>query len=574
MPTDNPTDKPPAPYQPNKRTIGELLSMTSPPIVVPDWQRNYSWSRSHVETFWNDLSDFERRCGEKPSGEYFLGSVVIVETSAAQHLLLDGQQRLATSAILLSVIRDFIKNFKADASHRIQARYLADVDDAQNKTVYKLTLNAYDREFFRQKILEERNANFADPESEHASHKLIASARQFFEEVFKEKYDSLTPEEAFQWSLRIQTVLMNHMTVISVTSTDEDSAAEVFETLNDRGIGLSTPDLLRNLVMRRANDDTRPDIVNLWGDIIEFDADSEIKTFLRHYWISHFGDVKTQGLYREIKSHLLKNNVDSLKFSRELADASIAYRDLKAGRHDDEEVELLLCDISEMGAGSNILYPVLLSIIQTLEEGEIRAATETLLNLYVRHSVIAGLENSKLENQIYKVATVLRANKNLDAAIRSMAEAAPDDAAVQSNFGKLSINHNGTRRYLLRKLEEKKRTTEELRINPPSKVHVEHIYPQTPQTGHRIQNHEQYINRIGNLTLLSKRLNLTIKNSPFNEKKPFYKKSELLLTKDVGMADEWGPKQIDDRQSKLAKLAPSVWPIGNPHPARAEAADF
>jgi uncharacterized protein with ParB-like and HNH nuclease domain len=47
------------------------------------------------------------------------------------------------------------------------------------------------------------------------------------------------------------------MSVVAVSSTDEDNAAAVFETLNDRGIGLSTPDLLRNLLLRRATGSRR-----------------------------------------------------------------------------------------------------------------------------------------------------------------------------------------------------------------------------------------------------------------------------------------------------------------------------
>ena len=116
-------------YHPDKRTIGQLLSTTSPPIVVPDWQRSFSWTKSHVETFWNDLSEFARRnSGAKIENEYFLGSIVIVEASDNSSLLLDGQQRLATSAILLSVIRDFLGRYDKNAAKSLQSKYLTDHD--------------------------------------------------------------------------------------------------------------------------------------------------------------------------------------------------------------------------------------------------------------------------------------------------------------------------------------------------------------------------------------------------------------------------------------------------------------
>ncbi len=75
------------------------------------------------------------------------------------------------------------------------------------------------------------------------------------------------------------------------------------------------------------------------------------------------------------------------------------------------------------------------------------------------------------------------------------------------------------------------RTTEELEVSSPSRVHVEHIYPQNPREGERLDNHNQLINRIGNLTLLSSRLNMAIRNGNFGEKKPAYAQSEILITK-------------------------------------------
>ena len=77
-----------ATFDTNKRTIGELLSMTNPPIIVPEWQRDYSWTTREIETFWLDLIAFmERYPDDNVRGrEYFLGSVVLVLRPDA-HLL-------------------------------------------------------------------------------------------------------------------------------------------------------------------------------------------------------------------------------------------------------------------------------------------------------------------------------------------------------------------------------------------------------------------------------------------------------------------------------------------------------
>src|SRR6266576_3543848 len=98
---------PPAPaqiytFQPDKRTLGQILSNTSPPIRVPDYQRDYSWDKDQIEEFWNDLIEFSGTSLEGLVGrEYFLGASVLVNNGTF-HLLLDGQQRLATATILLA----------------------------------------------------------------------------------------------------------------------------------------------------------------------------------------------------------------------------------------------------------------------------------------------------------------------------------------------------------------------------------------------------------------------------------------------------------------------------------------
>lgn len=94
-------------YDADRQTIGSLLATTSPRIEVPEWQRSYSWDTTQVETFWNDLLTFSDRypANTIQGQEYFLGSIVLVTRPDAVELL-DGQQRIATATILLSVLRD------------------------------------------------------------------------------------------------------------------------------------------------------------------------------------------------------------------------------------------------------------------------------------------------------------------------------------------------------------------------------------------------------------------------------------------------------------------------------------
>jgi hypothetical protein len=307
--------------------------------------------------------------------------------------------------------------------------------------------------------------------------------------------------------------------------------------------------------MRRAPEGQRDEIVSLWGDVIEFDTDGEIRTFLRHFWISHHGDIKTQRLYREIKDTIIARDIDSLTFSRNLKDTSIVYKDVIEGRDNDPIVENLLKNIAELGA--SILYPIVLSVMEVVPTesriGILQAVT------FVRHSVIGQLENSKLENVIYRIATELRAGKSVEDAIKELSEFAPNDDDFRHSFERVSINRTATQRYVLGELELDLRTTAELAVAPPHRVHVEHIYPQSPEPEHRAANHGQILNRIGNLTLLDRSLNSAIKNGTFDKKVPSYAKSEILLTNTLTNYAGWDSEKIVERQEKLADRAPTIW---------------
>ncbi|MBN8686957.1 MAG: DUF262 domain-containing protein [Chitinophagales bacterium] len=548
-------------YTPQKRTIGELLSLTNPPVVVPDWQRNFSWTSSEAQTFWIDLIDFSNKYPNQniTDQEYFLGSVVIVDNNTS-HLLLDGQQRLATAGILLSIIRDYLARYNRDAATRITTRYLTDFDDASDQKIFKLTLNVYDRDFYRREVLEERTADYVAPDPQMLSHKLIREVRESFDLHFRNKYQELNnPLEAHTWALRILQVLVNHISVVAVISTDEDNASNVFETLNDRGIGLSTPDLLRNFLLRRAPDEEREEIVTLWGTIFDIDEEVKIDVFLRHYWLSRAGDVKTRSLYREVKSFIQTNNESSLFFTRNLTDNAEVYKNLLTAQVEDELSSKYLKDIKELGA--NLLYPSLLSAIATYETDEFSSVCKNLIVLFVRYSVIGRLENSPLETFCYNLARDIRNGLSVADLIIRVNEKMPTNDQFRNQFSQTSITRRDSVRYILREIELSKRRTQELEVAPPSRVQVEHIYPQTPLAAERLANHNSLINRIGNLTLLDRRLNAAIKNGNFLAKKPSYQQSELIITNELANYNEWTLAIIEARQLEMAETALSIWRI-------------
>ncbi len=511
-------------YEAGRQTIGTLLATTSPRIEVPEWQRSYSWTTEEIEAFWQDLTAFDVQYPDDNiiGEEYFLGSIVLV-TGGATNLLLDGQQRLATATILLSALHPPVR-----------------------------------------------------PKPTLKSHGLIRKARDYFAERVAEESTTLGGgKAAFQRNLRISRILCDHMSVVAVSSTDEDNAAAVFETLNDRGIGLSTPDLLRNLLLRRAaNDTTRDRIVAAWQTVLAINEEASVDEFLRHYWVSQRGDVKARKLYREIKDKIIAENIESLGMSLDLAETAPVYRDIVRAREDDPELRRLLQGIRALGAKA--LYPALLSGYAVAEGDEgkekLRVLASALTAMFVRYNVIGGRETTVMESTVYEVAAKLRKTKDFDAAVSALADLAPDPADFVARFQRASVSRIATARYLLREIEHAKRRTQEVAVEGTDRVHVEHIYPQTPD-GPKWPNHAQVINRLGNLTLLGKRLNTSIKNADFaTKKKDGYAGSDILMTKELLSLDTWDAAAIDERQRELSGWVFEIWkfPGEAPPPEKAE----
>ena len=191
------------------------------------------------------------------------------------------------------------------------------------------------------------------------------------------------------------------MSVVAVTSSDEDNAAAVFETLNDRGIGLSTPDLLRNFLLRRSPKQDQGRIVEAWQRVLSINEEASVDEYLRHYWVSQYGDVKTRKLYREIKDTIERQNTPSIELSINLAETASVYRNIANADAESSELARTLEAVRALGA--KVLYPALLSgyaacdIDQEMAKLEVFA--KALLTLYVRYNVIGGRETTILEKR-------------------------------------------------------------------------------------------------------------------------------------------------------------------------------
>ena len=383
-------------FQPEKRTLGQILSSTSPPIRVPDYQRDFSWREEQISDFWSDLIGFGGNDSQtKLTGkEYFLGAAVLVN-NGSYHMLLDGQQRLATSTILLAALRDKIREYKADAAQQIQDQYVAFEDHLTGERVFKIELNLFDRKFFRDYI--QSVPRIVETKPEKNSHNLICKAYSYFQERIAEGWEKAGGgKKGFDWAAHITTTLREHMVLVTVTSNNERSAGAIFATLNDRGIGLSTVDLIRTYVLQNTHETQREEILQCWDEIFNACGTTiGAETLIRMSWVAQYGDVKARALYR-IVSEALPAKVSTLDYSRRLRADAQFYRQYRDGDTDDSELQeyWLAFRILNFNAG----LPALLAANRKLPAEEQKRIAQALVALVIRHNIVCSLDRAKTES--------------------------------------------------------------------------------------------------------------------------------------------------------------------------------
>jgi hypothetical protein len=551
-------------FEPYKKTLGQLLSSTSPPLRVPDYQRDYSWEKEHVSEFWEDLKAFAGDDSKlKPAGQYFLGATVLVDNGDF-HLVLDGQQRLATATILLAALRDRMVQFNKNAAQQIQDQFVVFQDELSGGQVFRLELNTFDRSFFRDFI-----QAFPHPTGIIAntkSQQLISRAYEYFaEQVLSGWMDAGDGKPGFEWASHIAIVLRDHFVVITTVSTDEKSAASIFTTLNDRGIGLSSVDLVRSFVLQNAHKSQIPEILEHWESVfIACGKDIGAEALMRMSWVSENGDLKTRALYKVVSESLDKTDSQTqaaLTYSRKLRDDALLYRRMRDGDVDDPDLEEYWLSLRYLKFNAG--YPLLFAAHRMLNEQDQKTLAKALRALAIRHNLICNLDRASLESLSFACAKAISSGASAADALILLRSKSPKDEMFAQSFAALSFNttEHGSARYLLRLFDEYIATTQEVTVAGADRVHVEHIYPQTPRDAERWENHSAFVNRLGNLTLLDRRLNEQIKNSGFQTKKTqAYQSSRLEITRQLLTYTDWSPEQVEERQVSLLGLARKMWP--------------
>jgi hypothetical protein len=500
---------------------------------------------------------------------YFLGPVVVMETKR-EITVLDGQQRLATATILLAVLRDTAHECNAanpfpelDYLARDIQRELIEKKDTSPQA-YSLSLSELDEPFFLQSIK-------SDPplitKSTLRSHQLIRRAYDYLHEEISSLVQGETPHKQAAHLKRLKDVLTKGVSLVAIVVEDEEDAYNIFETLNDRGLRLSVPDLVVNLLLKRCpSGSERQTVRQIWNATIQQMGRRDVARFLRHLWLSQYGDLKSKGLYSEIKEHLSSQKLSSLEFAQTCSEACEDYLklldiDKTLPKDSLQNLEGL---VRYLGVQNSL--PLLLSALQCLNDSDFVKLVKAATALYVRHALIGNQNPLEIETVFYDSARELRAqkaskvssSKALQAAKALLTPISQTDSLVKEKFAELQLSRSEATWVMAQIANARQSKTKEIGMD---RANVEHIFPQN--AGSAWPNRkvlEPFIWHVGNLTILGKRLNTKAQNKSFTDKcTEHYSISEIRMTKDLLQKTTWDEAAIRERAKDLAELVLQIW---------------
>lgn len=549
--------------------IGTLLSNYD--LAVPKYQRSFAWEKENVDDLFKDLNTAMRENRQ----EYFLGTLIL---SDKQQLIkrfevVDGQQRLATTTILLAAIRDYLCSVPgANGNERaslLEREFLWKTDRSTLENTARLRLNIDDNPYFEQAVLfrpdnSKRDAAKAITESERR----IMGARDTAAE-YVQKLVSID-SDPINLLTRLQDYLEKNVKVMCIRVPDDANAFRIFETLNDRGIPLAISDLLKNFLFHMAEDRIE-EVQQNWVSMTSVLDEELTVTFIRHYWSSVHDLTRDKELYEDIKKTIVNKQAAS-DLALELRRNSRLYAAILSESHEFwSEMDLSETERSYVGTLNLLrverIRPLMLAVLDKFNKEQIKQCLRLFVSWTVR-LLIHGGYGGTVEKRYAQHAVDVRLERlcTPEALIQVLQNLIPNDSEFQTSFQTTPVSKQYLARYYLRELEKQaryQRDPQQLPNKDPKAVNLEHILPERPNDlwpSFTNELAEAYVNRLGNMALLRGKHNSKIGNQGFLQKKEYFAKSDFILTKELANYDNWGPSQIDERQKHLAELAVKAWP--------------
>ncbi|GCD11090.1 DUF262 domain-containing protein [Clostridium tagluense] len=532
--------------------------------VIPLFQREYSWGQSQWKTLFNDLLELYNEPNPK---DHFMGSIVTMPVfsrpeGVAKYSVIDGQQRLTTFFIILSVIRDCAKEIGGKLPDIVNELYLFN-KFSEGNDYYKLLPTQGDRKNFFKTMSGSQNG------TEDNLNQMSKAYNYFSKQIKIKKIDVE----------KLLKTLTNSLLIVSITLNKDDNPYRIFESLNGTGLPLAESDLIRNYFFMRIHINDQENVhKNLWKPMQvsfdNFDKENEkgktLSDFIRHFLIKDWGQIKEKEVYSSLKEIADRKSDDEIiLYLTDIYDCSRHYlKLLNPDLEGNSKIRERIKRLNRLDVTTS--YCFILNLYALYSHKKISADDFSELLSIVENFVIRRFICGVPANQYNKIFPTLFRSINKDNIVKSLMEQLkdknyPKNTKFKTQLLTLALYGRGKDnkvKLILESLESWHGHKEQIEFE---KLQIEHIMPQTltdewqKHLGDNWENtYDNYVHSIGNLTLTG--YNPELSNLPYRLKKKEYKNSHLELNKYFEYIDTWNEEQIINRASELAECALKTWP--------------
>ncbi|MCH9845501.1 MAG: DUF262 domain-containing HNH endonuclease family protein [Alphaproteobacteria bacterium] len=564
--------------EPKNQTFSEAIS-NGKLYQIPKFQRDYSWEIIYLDELWQDIEEMIAN-----GQQHFMGYLVLQSEKGKlnKFQVIDGQQRLTTLSLLMLALLHHLQNMannekdseknRTDNQARFSAihdRYLGVFDAITLKHSPKLTLNRHNQPHFNRMI---KNYDIVATRGIIKTNRRLNNAFKFF----KEKTASYQNGEAIAELIEN---IGNGLLFTTITVENDVNAYLVFETLNARGIQLSTPDLLKNYLLSTLSKDSKYDDESFnafeekWEYILTQLGETDFTNFLR----SHMGMTASLPSKKELFSRLKKNINEAdhvMPYLQNIEKMAPVYSAVQKP-HDDfwHEHDAIKGKIRAHLDTLDLFniktpYSLLMAAYDTYmshDSDKFLKILEWIAIISIRYNVICNRPANEQENRYNHIAREITSNHNLQlSSIKMMLKTIyPDDNIIKSSFTDKTLPSKQSSkkiRFLLSHIE-KHLSNGHL---PSDDLTIEHILPQNPdddwQQYFGYDSYETAIDRLGNMALLTKGQNMA--QEPFADKQKILQQSNYKINQHIATEySEWNIENLAKHQKWLAHKVISIWKI-------------
>ena len=523
---------------------------------VPLYQRPYDWDIDKVSVLWDDI--------DKNDPGYFLGFVLfrpehLKDPHPMEFEVVDGQQRLATLLLLLrAAIETFEQIGDKGLARDFQRDCIAQSPAGVKESRLTLILSKRDKDKFESLL---RGESFPGGKK-LSSWKHLDEAIQFF----REQFNHLSKNQGKDGIVNLINEKILKLSFLEVLLGTDSDVYQFFETLNDRGMDLSIADLVKNRVCGEAVKQR----VSVEDSALTIDRISEelgsgkLKTFLLHYCWANVGEEEPPPRKKlmEWYGKRISQGGNVKSFLNHLETYALQYyvNFVEPSKCTDARKREEFTYLDALGATR--CYPLLMRGEESLTKKDLLKLCNAVEILTFRNSTVLKRDAKILEDVFHGLIRDIRKGKSIGEILEVFRkqDAMKVDEQFKLAFAEFEPATHKAARYTLLKLEEFVTGKKQAPFAWNS-LTLEHILAEKLDW----EGREEYLERLGNLTLLSFPMNQEAANKPFKQKlKDVYKKEKRIqITKDLLNYRSFTKTRIISRQKEFAKNAVEVWSSKN-----------